>query len=62
MTRRSVTNSPVAGLLTAGLLLLTIGALLPSGFLHGAAQAAGVVALLIAAVRAGRAGTWRSGQ
>jgi len=61
MTRRSVAKSPVAGLLTAGLLLLTVGALLPSGFFHGAAQAAGIVALLLAAVRLGRAGTWRGG-
>ncbi|WP_157878928.1 hypothetical protein [Streptomyces sp. CT34] len=55
MKRVSVTSSPVTGLMVIGLLLLGTGFLIPSDFFQGVAQGSGIVAVLVAAVRMGRA-------
>ncbi|MFH8411156.1 hypothetical protein ACH4FX_41260 [Streptomyces sp. NPDC018019] len=57
MTRGTVTRTPEISLMAVGLLLLATGFLIPSGFFQGVAQGSGLVAVLVAAVRMGRAGT-----
>ncbi|MFK8849433.1 hypothetical protein [Streptomyces sp. Ac-502] len=54
MYRESSKLNTSVGLLTAGLVLLVLSFVLPSGFVRGVACGAGVVMALVAAARMGR--------